>query len=92
MNVSLFLIWATLYCKSFSNVGAIQWMKAWSGLLLGIFLDMHRRGDSIYTAELKRLAALALYVSFGVKFFAINQNVGPAQCGNTCVQQLTSQS
>jgi len=67
-------------------------MKARSGLLLGIILDMHRRGDSIYTAEVRRPAALASYVSFVIKFFAMDQNMGPAQWGNTCWQKLTSQS
>jgi len=33
-------------------------MKALSGLLLEIILHMRRRGDSIYTAELLRPAAL----------------------------------
>jgi len=72
--------------------GGIQWMKARSGLLLGMILDMRRRGDSIYTAELKRPGALASYVSFVIKFFAIHQNMGPAQWGHTCLQKLTSRS
>jgi len=55
-----------------------------SGLLLGIILAMRHRGDSIYTAEVKRPAALASYVSFVIKFFAIHQNMGVAQWGNTC--------
>ena len=67
-------------------------MKARSGLLFAIILDMCRHGDSIYTAEFKRPAALASYVSFVIKFFAIHQNMGPAQSGNTCWQKLTSQS
>ena len=58
-------------------------MKARRGLLLGIILDMRRRGDSIYTAELKRPAALASYVLFVIKFFTIYQNMGLAQWGNT---------
>jgi len=53
---------------------------------------MHLRGDSIYAAELRRPAPLASYVSFVIMFFAINQNMGPAQWGNTCWQKLTSQS
>ena len=52
-------------------------MQTRSGLLLGIILDMPLRGDSIYTAELRRQAALASYVSFVIKFFAIHQNMGP---------------
>jgi hypothetical protein len=67
-------------------------MKARSGQLLEIILDMRRRGDSIYTAELKRPAALASYVSFDSQFFAIHHNMGPAQWGNNCLQKLTSQS
>ena len=72
--------------------GGLQRMKAQSGLLLGIFLDMRPGGDSIYTAKLKRPAALVSYVSFVIKIFAIHQNMGPAQCGNTSLQKLTSQS
>jgi len=67
-------------------------MEGHSGLLLGTILDMRRHGDSIYTAELTRLAALASFVSFVIKFFAIHQNMGPAQWGNTRWQKLTSQS
>jgi len=67
-------------------------MKARSSLLLGIILDMRRHGDSIYTAELKRLAALASYVLFVIRFFAIHQNMGPAHWGNTRLQKLTLQS
>jgi len=55
-------------------------------------LDMRLRDDSICTAELRRLAALASYVSCVIKFFAIHQNMGPAQWGNMCWQKLTSQS
>ena len=92
MNVFWFAIWASLHCKSSSMHGGLQWMKARSGLLLGIILDMCRRGDSIDTAELRRPAALASFVSFVIKFFAIHQNMRPAQWGNTCWQKLTSQS
>jgi len=92
MNVTLLVIWATLHCKSFLMHGGNQWRKGRSSLVLGINVDMRRRGDSIYTAELKRPAALASYVSFVIKFFAIHQNMGPAQWGNTCLQKLTSQS
>jgi len=67
-------------------------MKAQSGILLGTILDMRRRGDSIYTAELSRPAALASFVLFVIKFFAIHQNMGTAQWGNTCWQKLTSHS
>jgi hypothetical protein len=49
------------------------------------------RGDSICTVELTRLAALASYESFVSKFFAIHQNMGPAQWENTYWQKLTSQ-
>ena len=49
-----------------------------------IILDMPLRGDSICTAELSRPVALASYVSFVIKFFAIHQNIVPAQWGNTC--------
>jgi len=73
-------------------LGGLQWMYARSGLLSGTVLDMHLSGDSIYTAELKRLAALASYVSFVIKFFAIHQNMGPGQWANTCWQKRTSLS
>jgi len=49
-------------------------------------------GDFICTAELTRMAALALYILFLIKFFAIHQNMGPAHGGNTCWHKLTSQS
>jgi len=67
-------------------------MLAGSSLLLGILQDMRLSDDSIYTAELRRPAALASYVLFAIKFFAIHQNMGLAQWGNTCWQKLTSQS
>jgi hypothetical protein len=67
-------------------------MKARRGVWLGIIPDMRRPGDSIYTTELKQLVDLASDVSFVIKFFAIHQNMGPAQLGNTCWQKLTSQS
>jgi hypothetical protein len=63
-----------------------------NGRLPGIILDMHLRGDSIYTAECRKTATLASYVSYVIKFFAIHQNLGPAEWGNTCWQKLTSQS
>jgi len=91
-NVSWFAIWATLHCKSSSMRGGLPRMKARSGILLGIILDMRRRGASIYTARLRRPAVQASFVSFVIKFFAIHQNTGPAQWGNTCWQKLTSQS
>ena len=75
-----------------SMLGGLQWIKASSGLMLGMILDICRRGDSIYTAELRGPAALASYVSFVIKFFTIHQNMGPAQWGNTCWPKLTSQS
>jgi len=92
MNVSLFGIWTTLDCKSLLMRGGLQLIKARSGLLLGISLDMHSCGHSIYTAELKRPAAVASFVLFVVRFFVILQNMGPAQWGNSCLQKLTSQS
>jgi len=92
MNVSLFGIWATLPYKSCLMLGGLQWMYARSGILLGKIQDMRLRGDSIYTAELRRQAILVTYVSFVIKFIAIHQNIGPAQWGNTCWQKLTSQS
>jgi len=73
-------------------LGGLQSLWTRSCLLLGIILDMRLRGNSIYTAELRRLAALASYVLSVIKFFAIHQNMGPAQWGNTCWQKLTLQS
>jgi hypothetical protein len=58
-------------------------MFARSRLLLVITLDMGLSGDSIYIAELKRLATPASYVSFVIKFSAMDQNMGPAQWANT---------
>jgi hypothetical protein len=63
-----------------------------SRLLPGMILDTRLRGDSIYTVEWKRMAALASYVLCVIKFFAIDQNMGPAQWGNTSWEKLTSQS
>jgi hypothetical protein len=67
------------------NVGS-RWPIAWKNS------RQRLHGDSIYTVELRRPAALASYVSFVIKFFAIHQNMGPAQWGNTYWQKLTSQS
>jgi len=49
-------------------------------------------GDIICTAELRRPAALESYVLFLIKFFAIHQDMGTAQWGNTRLEKLTSQS
>jgi len=59
MNLSLLAIWATWLCKSSSMLGGLQWIWTWSGLLLGIILDMCLRGDYIYTVEVRCPAALA---------------------------------
>jgi hypothetical protein len=53
---------------------------------------MRLGGDSIYIAELKKLAAPASYVSFVIMFCAIHQNMGPAQWAITCWQKHISQS
>jgi len=92
MNLSLFVIWATFHYKSSSILSGRQWMLTRSGLLLGMILDMRLCGDIIYTAELRRPAALALYVSFVIKFLAIHQNMGLVQWGNACWHKLTLQS
>jgi hypothetical protein len=47
--------------------------------------------NSIDTAVLRRLAALASYVSFVIKSFAIHQIMSPAQWGSTSWQTLISQ-
>jgi hypothetical protein len=60
-------------------------MKARSSQLLGMILDMRRHGDAIYTAELKRPAALASYVSFVIKIFPIHPNMGPASVSNRSI-------
>ena len=91
LNVSLFVIWATLFYKSSAMLGGLQWMWARSGLLLGMILDMRLHGDSIYTAELWRPATLASYGLFVIKCFAIHLTMGPAEWGNTCWKKLTSQ-
>jgi len=67
-------------------------MYARSGLLLVMLQDMRLRGDSIDNVELGSPAALASYVSFAIKFFAIHQNMEQAKWGITCWQKLTSQS
>jgi hypothetical protein len=53
---------------------------------------MRLHGDVIRTAKLRKLAALESYVLFVIKFFAIHQNMGPAQWGNNCWQKRTLQS
>jgi hypothetical protein len=53
-------------------------MNARNVVLFGITLDMGLDGDLICTIELRRLAALELYVLFVIKFFAIHQNMEPA--------------
>jgi len=82
MKLSFFVVWATILHLSSSMPGGLQWMFTWSGLFLGIMLDMHLCGDSTYTAKLRRPAALASYVSFVIKFFAIHLTMGLAQWGN----------
>jgi hypothetical protein len=57
-----------------------------------MLLDMRLRGDSIDTVQLMSPAALASYLSFAIKFFAIHQNMGQAQWGNIGWQKFTSQS
>ena len=52
--------------------------------MLGINLDMCLQGEINRAVELRRLAARESYVSFIIKFFAIHQNMGPAEWGNTC--------
>jgi len=59
-------------------VGGLQGILDRRCLLHGIMLDMLLRGDSIYTVELRRPAALVAYVSFDIMFLAIHQNMGPA--------------
>jgi hypothetical protein len=90
--LSLFVILATLHNKMSSTHDWHKGMYARSGLLFGIIFNMRSRGDSIYTVELKKSAALGEYVLFVIKFFAIHQNMGPAQWGTTCWQKLKSQS
>ena len=53
-----------------------MWTRSFQ--LLRIILDMILRGDSICTAELRRPAGLASYLSFVTKFFVIHQNMVPA--------------
>jgi len=92
IHLSSFVMVATLIPKSSSMLGGLQWMYTRSSLLLWIFLDMRLCADFIYTAEWRRPAAQELYVSFGIKFFAIHQNMGLTQWGNTCWEKLISQS
>jgi len=73
-------------------VSVRQWMYARNVLLLGVILEIRLHNNFISTKELRRLAAPESYVSFLIKFFAIHQNIGPAQLGNTCCQKITTQS
>jgi len=59
---------------------------------LGMILDVCLDRIFICIVELRRLAALASYVLCVTKFFAIYQNMRPAQSGNTCWQWGTLQS
>jgi len=92
MNNSSLMISATLLDKSALMPGGLQQMSGRSELLLGIILDIGLHGISIYTAELRRPAAMASHGLCVIMFFAIYQNMGPAQWGNTCLQKRKSQS
>jgi hypothetical protein len=81
MNVSLFVIWATWCYKSSSMPGGLQWMYTHRGLLHELLLDMRLHGDSIYSAEVRALAALASCVSCVIRFSAIHQNLGSSSLG-----------
>jgi len=72
-------------------LGVLLWMWAQNILLVGIILDMHLHGVTIYTAELMRPVAVVVYVSFVIKYFAMHQNMEPAQRGTTGWQKGTSQ-
>jgi len=52
--------------------GGLQWMLAGNMLVLGIILDRCLRQDSICTAEVRRLAALASSILCFIKFLAIH--------------------
>jgi len=91
LNVSLFVIWTSLLCKSSSMLRVLRWMWVQNVLVHGIILEMLLRGDSICTVESRRLVALASDVSYVIKFFANHQNMGPAVWGNTRWQKLRSQ-
>jgi len=73
-------------------LGGLQRMSALNVLLLRMILDMPLNGDLISTAELWTPAALESDVLFVIKFFAIHQNMGPAQWGNSSWQKLIFQS
>jgi len=73
-------------------LGGFSWMYARNVLLLGIILDIRLHAGCICTAELSWTAAVELYVSFLIKFFAIHQNLGSTPLGNTCWQKLTLHS
>jgi hypothetical protein len=47
-----------------------------------LMLRTHHHGDSISTADLRRPAALASYVSFVIMFSTIDQNMRPAYLVN----------
>jgi hypothetical protein len=72
-------------------IRGFQSMQAQNVLLLGIVLATGINGNSICTVQLRRPAALELYVLCVITFFDINQNMEPAQWGNIFWQELTSQ-
>lgn len=84
-NISVFEIWATLFQKSYSTRVRLASMSAQSVRLLGVSQDRRLRGISICSAGLWRLVALASYVSFDIKCFAIRQDMGPAPWGKAGV-------
>jgi hypothetical protein len=59
MNVSVFVILATVLYTSSSKLGGLQRISTRRDRLLEIILDMLICGDFIYTRELSRPAALA---------------------------------
>jgi hypothetical protein len=68
----------TILHESSLILGELQSMNARNVVLFGITLDMGLDGDLICTTQLRKLAALELYVLFVINFFAIHQNMEPA--------------
>jgi hypothetical protein len=67
-------------------LGGLLLIYALSILLLGIYLHKQLHCDTIYISDCGRRATLAPCVLFVILFFAIHQNIGYANFGNTCLE------
>jgi len=88
MNGSLFVIWATSLHISHLMIWEFQRISAHSIPFLEISIEMRICGDSVCSAQFKRLLSPVSYISFVINFFASHQNMWPAEWGNTYYQMV----